>query len=101
MTANGGEHSAANRVRMGRPGLAGQGRDHFGLTGTSHAFDPRIVRPDAASPPGEARAPKHVLMMQGIVDHYILPPIANSISLSLGLDQAGEALDAKIRTLCR
>ncbi|MBX3127862.1 MAG: hypothetical protein KF718_14160 [Polyangiaceae bacterium] len=41
-----------------------------------------------------AGAPRHVLMIQGIVDHYIMPSIANSISLSLGLDLAGEALDA-------
>ena len=39
-------------------------------------------------------APRHVLMMQGIVDHYILPPIANAASLSLGLDLAGPSLDA-------
>ncbi len=36
----------------------------------------------------------HVLMLQGIVDHYIMPPIANATSLSLGLDLGGEALDA-------
>jgi len=36
----------------------------------------------------------HVLMLQGIVDSYILPPIANSTSLSLGLDLGGESLDA-------
>jgi hypothetical protein len=32
-------------------------------------------------------------MMQGIVDHYILPTIANATSLSLGLDLAGAELD--------
>lgn len=35
----------------------------------------------------------HVLMLQGIVDTYILPPIANATSLGLGLDLAGDALD--------
>ena len=40
-----------------------------------------------------AGAPRHVLMMQGIVDHYIMPPIANAASLSFGLDLAGAALD--------
>jgi pimeloyl-ACP methyl ester carboxylesterase len=39
--------------------------------------------------------PIHVLMFQGIVDTYILPPIANSTSLSLGLDLAGDSLDAE------
>jgi pimeloyl-ACP methyl ester carboxylesterase len=38
-------------------------------------------------------APRHILMMQGIVDHYIMPPIANATSLSFGLDLGGEALD--------
>jgi hypothetical protein len=38
-------------------------------------------------------APRNVLMMQGIVDHYILPPIADAESLSLGLDLAGPELD--------
>lgn len=45
-----------------------------------------------ASPPGPAFP--HVLMLQGIVDHYILPPIANATSLALGLDLAGPGLDA-------
>jgi hypothetical protein len=40
-----------------------------------------------------ASAPRHVLMFQGIVDHYILPPIANALSLSLGADRGGPALD--------
>jgi hypothetical protein len=38
--------------------------------------------------------PRNVLMLQGIVDHYILPTIAEATSLSVGLDLAGEALDA-------
>jgi hypothetical protein len=43
-------------------------------------------------PPAGA-APRHVLMEQGIVDHYILPPIADAISAPLGLDLAGPELD--------
>ena len=51
-------------------------------------YDRRIVRePDAGA------AARHVLMVQGIVDHYILPRIANATSLSLGLDLAGAPLD--------
>jgi hypothetical protein len=53
---------------------------------------------EGADPPvfgAELRARgTHVLMMQGIVDHYILPPIANATSLALGLDLAGGSLDA-------
>lgn len=37
---------------------------------------------------------RNILMLQGIVDHYIMPPIANASSLSLGLDLAGTPLDA-------
>ena len=57
---------------------------------------------EAADPPVYGRyvvhepisgAPRHVLMLQGIVDTYIMPSIANATSLSLGLDLAGESLD--------
>jgi hypothetical protein len=51
-------------------------------------YDLTIVR---EPPPGEA--PRHVLMLQGIVDHYIMPSIANATSLALGLDEAGPAYD--------
>jgi len=37
--------------------------------------------------------PAHVLMLQGIVDNYILPNIANASSLAFGLDLVGAALD--------
>jgi hypothetical protein len=51
-------------------------------------YDARIIRDPGAG------GPRHVLMEQGIVDHYIMPPIANATSLSLGLDLAGMPLDA-------
>jgi pimeloyl-ACP methyl ester carboxylesterase len=54
------------------------------------AGEPADVPPYALATP-----PRHVLMMQGIVDHYILPPIANATSLSYRLDLAGAALDAQ------
>jgi pimeloyl-ACP methyl ester carboxylesterase len=38
--------------------------------------------------------PHHVLMLQGIIDNYILPPIANGMSLAMGLDMAGTSHDA-------
>lgn len=34
----------------------------------------------------------HVMMIEGVVDHYIMPPIANATALSIGLDLAGEEL---------
>jgi pimeloyl-ACP methyl ester carboxylesterase len=54
---------------------------------------------ESADPPPYAAAQAdgpdapHVLMFQGIVDSYILPPMANAMSLSLGLDLGGEELD--------
>ena len=38
---------------------------------------------------------RHVLMVQGMVDDYILPRIANATSLSFGLDLAGPELDTE------
>jgi pimeloyl-ACP methyl ester carboxylesterase len=54
----------------------------------SQIYASRIIREPLA---GES--PRHVIMIQGIVDHYIMPPIANAISLPLGLDLAGDELD--------
>jgi hypothetical protein len=48
-----------------------------------------------------ALATGHVLMFQGVVDHYILPPMANASSLSLGLDLAGDELDRRTPELNR
>ncbi|MBI4954866.1 MAG: hypothetical protein HY908_22785 [Myxococcales bacterium] len=56
--------------------------------------DPPLYARAVVAEPAAGTAPRHVLMIQGIVDTYILPPIANATSLSLGLDLAGEALDA-------
>ncbi len=47
-----------------------------------------------AEPPAGA-APRHVLMIQGIVDDYILPRIANTTSMSIGLDLAGPEIDTE------
>jgi hypothetical protein len=51
-------------------------------------YDDRVVRNPL---PGADARP--VLMFQGIVDHYILPDIANATTLTLGLDLAGAELD--------
>ena len=56
------------------------------------ADPPLYARPLVSEPPAGV-SPRHVLMLQGIVDTYILPPIANATSLSLGLDLAGDELD--------
>jgi len=69
-----------------------------------HTHDPALAllqwAGEPADPPVYAsyitgESPRHVLMMQGIVDRYILPPIANSGSLSLELSLGGPILDAE------
>jgi hypothetical protein len=54
---------------------------------------------DASDPISYARAideraaPLHVLVFQGLLDHYIPPPIANPLNLALGVELVGPALD--------
>jgi hypothetical protein len=72
---------------------------------TLHEHDPALMLLQWAGEPADppayaalagsaAERDRHVLMLQGIVDTYILPPIANATSLAFGLDLAGEPLDA-------
>jgi hypothetical protein len=59
------------------------------------AADPQIYGPAIIRDPAAGASPRHVLMMQGIVDDYILPRIANATSLSFGLDLAGVEHDTE------
>lgn len=81
--------------------------DYVPLQRSLHTHDPVLSliqwAGEPADPPVYARyvtqeprlgSPRHVLMLQGIVDTYILPSIANATSLSLGLDLAGPSFDA-------
>jgi hypothetical protein len=54
---------------------------------------------DPADPQNYVNTDRHVLMVQGIVDTYIMPPIANAISLRLDLDLAGDPLDDTLAPL--
>jgi hypothetical protein len=56
------------------------------LSWTVEVSDPQVYN-------REASRATQILMLQGIVDHYIMPPIAGATSLSLGLDLAGPAID--------
>ncbi|HZS38906.1 MAG TPA: hypothetical protein VFF06_18865 [Polyangia bacterium] len=56
--------------------------------------DPQVYASRIVREPRPGERPRHVLMEQGIVDHYLLPQIANALSLSLGLDEAGVPLDS-------
>ncbi len=69
-----------------------------------HPHDPALMMlqwaGESADPPVYAKVTREtrmvdVLMHQGIVDRYILPPIANATSLAYGLDLAGGSLDAQ------
>jgi hypothetical protein len=78
-----------------------------GYTGTGRTLDmhdPLLTLlqwgGEAADPPvygrllgADSEQARDLLMLQGIVDSYILPPMANALSLSLGLDLAGPARD--------
>lgn len=81
------------RVRMGRPGVVGAGRDRFGLTGTSHVFDPRIVaiRPDLAdiAVAGQHFAPHYAAPM---MRSCVLPAAALRAEPSLAAEQTSELL---------
>jgi len=57
--------------------------------------DSDIYSRNLIAEPTMGMPPRHWLMEQGIVDHYILPPIANAMSVSLGLDLLGTELDDK------
>jgi hypothetical protein len=56
--------------------------------------DPLVYTRQLLQEPPPGQSPRQILMEQGIVDHYIMPPIANATSLSLGLDLVGTPLDA-------
>jgi hypothetical protein len=55
--------------------------------------DPQVYARAILREPPPGVAPRQVLMLQGIVDNYILPRIANALSLPLGLDLAGDEID--------
>jgi hypothetical protein len=54
--------------------------------------DPPVYAPYIVQHPLSGQ-PRDIYMVQGIVDHYIMPTISEASSLSLGLDFAGTALD--------
>jgi hypothetical protein len=64
------------------------------LQWTVEPADPLVYTRQLIQEPPAGQPPRPVLMEQGIVDHYIMPPIANATSLSLALDLAGAPLDA-------
>lgn len=93
MNATSGDDIASNRVRMGRPGVAGAGRDRFGLTGVSQSFDPRIVaiRPDLAdiAVAGQYFAPHYAAPM---MRSGVLPAAPIRSAPSTDADQTSELL---------
>jgi hypothetical protein len=88
-----GEQLAAGRIRMGRPGAVGAGRDRFGLSGTSQAYDPRVVaiRPDLAdiAVAGQHFAPHYAAPM---MSSCILPSAVLRGAPSVDTDQTSELL---------
>ncbi len=93
MTTESRDNSTANRVRMGRPGVVGAGRDRFGLTGTSQSYDPRevAIRPDLAdiAVAGQHFAPHYAAPM---MRSSVLPAAVLRGAPSLDADQTSELL---------
>jgi hypothetical protein len=81
--------------------------EYYG-TRTLTAWDPALTLIQWAAEPSDSQIfaryvvhepaggsqPKQVLMFQGIVDDYIRPTIANALTLALGIDLAGPAIDS-------
>lgn len=65
-------------------------------------YEPGLFADVDAPPPAGAprRQPPDVLMIQGIGDHYIPPPIANISSMGLRLDIIGPELDVQRPARC-
>lgn len=59
------------------------------LQAVGESADPQVYAPLLAQ-----RDDLDVLMIQGIADTYILPPIANALSLPLGLTLGGDAIES-------
>ncbi len=60
----------------------------------AESADGQVYAPKVIMQPELGAAPRSVLMLQGIVDNYIRPPIALAESVPLGLDLGGPALDS-------
>ncbi len=65
----------------------------------AEAADEQIYDDQILFPTGAPTGARHVLMLQGIVDHYIMPPIAEATALSMGLDLGGPAYDVSAAEL--
>lgn len=78
--------------------LARQLTQHDGLS----EFDPAVSLVQWTLEPGEDLAyagdmlPTHTLILQGVVDGYIPPPIANALDLAIPVDLVGPSLDESL-----
>lgn len=85
----------AAEALLGYPGTGRSLRDDDpALTVLQWALDMADVGPFAEAL-GRRPGGPHVFMQQGIVDRYILPPIANTLSLAWSLDLTGPSLDGE------
>ncbi|CAN5338767.1 hypothetical protein BH09MYX1_BH09MYX1_14650 [soil metagenome] len=80
-----GYTSSRRKLVVGDPALAL-------VQWAAEAADPPLYGHRIVTSLGQGRA-RHVLMFQGIVDHYIMPPMANTASVAFGLDFGGAPLD--------
>jgi hypothetical protein len=57
----------------------------------TESADTQVYAPQAL----EGEAARHVFVVQGVLDNYIPPPVANALTLPLGVELAGESVDAR------
>jgi hypothetical protein len=55
--------------------------------------DPQVYAEQVVTAPVDGGAARHVLVLEGLLDTYEPPPVANPLTLSLGLDLGGNELD--------
>ncbi len=66
------------------------------LQWAGESADPQVYARNIITEPLGGAAPRDVLMFQGILDTYIPPPVANALSLALGIDLGGMELDTTV-----
>ena len=63
------------------------------LQWATESADPQVYARGLSRASLAGTPPPHLLLFQGIVDHYILPPLLQSVAIPLAVDLAGPVLD--------
>ena len=68
--------------------------------GAGEASDPKVYARGLIAELARGE-PRYRLMVQGIEDRYTPPPVANALSLALGLERAASGLEPSLAELSR